>query len=313
MNFHTQINDQFPIRKTEEQKAAFRTWAVQQAAALGYTARVDSLGKKGQHNNVVISDPHSAQVIFTAHYDTPARGLFPNLMLPRNIPMFILYQFLVIGVLILIAIAAGIGVGLLTQQPDLAMIVGEAVYFALLFLMLIGPANKHNANDNTSGVAAVFALMEKLPAEQRSKAAFILWDNEEKGMLGSKAFAKEHPKLAHLALVVNLDCVGLGENIIMVVNKLARKLPAVDTLEKAMQNTAGRAFQMFRSVSWLLNSDHKSFKCGVMVCACRKAKVLGYYTPYIHTGKDTVIDGENIPYLAEGLSAFVAALPEENA
>ena len=313
MNYHTQINDQFPIRKTEEQKAAFRTWAVQQAASLGYTARVDSLGKKGQHNNVVIGDPHSAQVIFTAHYDTPARGLFPNLMLPRNIPMFILYQFLVIGVLILIAIASGIGVGLLTQQPDLAMIVGEAVYFALLFLMLIGPANRHNANDNTSGVAAVFALMEKLPAEQRSKAAFILWDNEEKGMLGSKAFAKEHPKLAHLALVVNLDCVGLGENIIMVVNKLARKLPAVDTLEKAMQNTSGRAFQMFRSVSWLLNSDHKSFKCGVMVCACRKAKVLGYYTPYIHTGKDTVIDGENIPYLAEGLSAFVAALPEENA
>lgn len=313
MNFHTQINDQFPIRKTEEQKAAFRSWAVQQAAALGYTARVDSLGRKKQHNNVVIGDPHSAQVIFTAHYDTPARGLFPNLMLPRNIPMFILYQFLVIGVLILIAIAAGIGVGLLTQQPDLAMIVGEAVYFALLFLMLIGPANKHNANDNTSGVAAVFALMEKLPAEQRSKAAFILWDNEEKGMLGSKAFAKEHPKLGHLALVVNLDCVGLGENIIMVVNKLARKLPAVDTLEKAMQNTSGRAFQLFRSVSWLLNSDHKSFKCGVMVCACRKAKVLGYYTPYIHTGKDTAIDQENIPYLAQGLSAFVAALPEENA
>lgn len=312
MNFHTYINENHPIRKTDEQKSAFRTWAVQQAASLGYTARVDSLGKKGQHNNVVIGDPHSAQVIFTAHYDTPARGLFPNLMLPRNIPMFILYQFLVIGVLILIAIAAGIGVGLLTQQPDLAMIVGEAVYFALLFLMLIGPANRHNANDNTSGVAAVFALMEKLPAEQRSKAAFILWDNEEKGMLGSKAFAKEHPKLAHLALVVNLDCVGLGENIIMVVNKLARKLPAVDTLEKAMQNTSGRAFQMFRSVSWLLNSDHKSFKCGVMVCACRKAKVLGYYTPYIHTGKDTVIDQENIPYLAEGLSAFVAALPEEN-
>lgn len=312
MNFHTYINENYPIRKTEEQKAAFRTWAVQQAAELGYTARVDSLGRKKQHNNVVIGDPHSAQVIFTAHYDTPARGLFPNLMLPRNIPMFILYQFLVIGVLILIAIAAGIGVGLLTQQPDLAMIVGEAVYFALLFLMLIGPANKHNANDNTSGVAAVFALMEKLPAEQRSKAAFILWDNEEKGMLGSKAYAKEHPKLGHLALVVNLDCVGLGENIIMVVNKLARKLPAVDTLEKAMQNTSGRAFQMFRSVSWLLNSDHKSFKCGVMVCACRKAKVLGYYTPYIHTGKDTVIDQENIPYLAEGLSAFVATLPEEN-
>ena len=313
MSFHTCINDSHPIRKTDEQKKLFRDWAVQQASALGYTARVDSLGRKGQHNNVVIGDPHSAKVIFTAHYDTPARSLFPNLMVPRNVPLFIAYQFMVIGALILISIALGIAVGALTRQPKLAMIVGEVVYFALLFMMLIGPANKHNANDNTSGVAAVFALMEKLPESVRDRAAFILWDNEEKGMLGSKAFAKEHPKLAHLSLVVNLDCVGLGEHIIMVVNKLARKLPAVDLMEKTMQQTPGRAFRMFRSLSWLMNSDHKSFKCGVMVCACREGKRLGYYTPYIHTSKDAVIDEENIPYLAQGLSAFVAALPEEEA
>lgn len=309
--------EKFPIRKTKLQKECFRNWVMDECVKLGYTAQVET---KGSSNNVVIGDADKAEAIFTAHYDTPAVMPVPNFITPCNVLVYLLYQIvLTVAIFAVSGLVAG-SLGWLAKiifgDGELAFWVGylaELVsLFGLLGLMLFGPANKNNANDNTSGVAAVFALMEKLPAEQRSKAAFILWDNEEKGMLGSKAFAKEHPKLAHLALVVNLDCVGLGENIIMVVNKLARKLPAVDTLEKAMQNTSGRAFQMFRSVSWLLNSDHKSFKCGVMVCACRKAKVLGYYTPYIHTGKDTVIDQENIPYLAEGLSAFVAALPEEN-
>ena len=307
MSILSYLNENYPIRRTDAQKKAFCDFVTER-----YGARVEETAD-GKNKNLVIGDPTRARTVCVAHYDTPARALLPNLMLPRNPVLFYAYQFLIVGILLATSFAVGLLAGTLTQQANASLIGFLLTYYFGFYLMLFAFTNKHNANDNTSGVAAVFALMEKLPAEQRSKAAFILWDNEEKGMLGSKAFAKEHPKLGHLALVVNLDCVGLGENIIMVVNKLARKLPAVDTLEKAMQNTSGRAFQMFRSVSWLLNSDHKSFKCGVMVCACRKAKVLGYYTPYIHTGKDTVIDGENIPYLAEGLSAFVAALPEENA
>ena len=120
MSFHTYINDNYPIRKTDEQKKLFRDWAVQQATSLGYTARVDSLGRKGQHNNVVIGNPHSAKVIFTAHYDTPARSLFPNLMVPRNVPLFIAYQFMVIGALIILLLCIPEGAPEANQygEPD---------------------------------------------------------------------------------------------------------------------------------------------------------------------------------------------------
>ena len=63
----------------------------------------------------------------------------------------------------------------------------NAVLIFGLWWMLDGKANRHTANDNTSGVAAVMELMARLPEEQRSKAAFILFDNEEKGMLGYSA------------------------------------------------------------------------------------------------------------------------------
>ena len=194
MDFINEIVSRFPIRKRPEQKQAFRDWALQQAAALGYSARVEALGRKQDQQNIVIGSPAEAQVIFTAHYDTPARGFLPNLMIPRNVPLFILYQMAVVGVLLVISFALAIGAGLLTRQPAVAGAVWYVVYFGLLFMMLMGPANKNNVNDNTSGVASVFALMERLPAEVRDRAAFILFDNEEKGLLGSKAYAKEHPK-----------------------------------------------------------------------------------------------------------------------
>ena len=51
-------------------------------------------------------------------------------------------------------------------------------YYALLLVMIMGPANKNNVNDNTSGVAAVLRLMESLPQEARERAAFVLFDDE---------------------------------------------------------------------------------------------------------------------------------------
>ena len=116
---------------------------------------------------------------YVAYYDTPANNVLPNIMMPRNIPLFLLYQIFVVCVLLIISFAAmalGAWIAPGTQLPMLLYLV---VYFGLLMLLMRGPANKHNANDNTSGVAAVFSLMASLPAEERRKAAFILFDNEE--------------------------------------------------------------------------------------------------------------------------------------
>ena len=65
MTILEQINEQFPIRRSAEQKEAFRTWVVAQAAEMGYQARVEE-HDKGKHRNIVIGDPEQARTIFTA-------------------------------------------------------------------------------------------------------------------------------------------------------------------------------------------------------------------------------------------------------
>ena len=70
------IDQQFPIRNNAEQKAAFRKYALAQAGAVPARAEENE-----EHTNLVFGDPAAARVIFTAHYDTPRRGLLPNLML----------------------------------------------------------------------------------------------------------------------------------------------------------------------------------------------------------------------------------------
>ena len=85
MSYLQDITARFPVRKRDEEKEAFRKWAVAQGKTLGYSARVEELAR-GRHCNVVFGSPEHAQVIYTAHYDTPARLPIPNLMTPRNIP-----------------------------------------------------------------------------------------------------------------------------------------------------------------------------------------------------------------------------------
>lgn len=301
--------ERFPVRKSGKQKEAFRQWLVsEQARALGYEARVEENGSVPTSRNVVIGDPETAEVVFTAHYDTPATIGLPNIMIPRNLPLFILYQIAVVGVMLLLALAVGLLAALAGLSPEAAYMVGWLAYMALLVMLLAGVANPHNVNDNTSGVAALLELMEKLPEEQRGKAAFIFFDNEEKGLLGSKAYAKDHQQVKYTRLIVNMDCVGAGETMLVIASKLAAQLPAYAALEEALRGHGGRAVKFFGTAGSACSSDQKSFKCGVVVVACKHRPVVGYYCAGIHTPKDTVADQGNLNFLAESLAGFVGNL-----
>ena len=306
------INEKFPIRRSDKQKEAFRKWVTAEMTAMGYRARVEE-NDKGKHHNVIAGNPESAEMTITAHYDTPACTGIPNLMIPRNWAVYYLYQILVIGGMILIALAAGLLIGAALQDQRGLLLGYFGVYMALMLLMLYGPANKHNVNDNTSGVAAVLEAMKRIPEENRSKVAFILFDNEEKGCRGSKAYAREHLQVQHTKLVVNLDCVGVGEHFIVSSPRLARNLDGYELLERVMSEDKARTAHFFSSVTTRGNSDYRSFKCGVGVSAYRMVSGVGFYTGAIHTARDTQADQGNIEYLAQALSTTAAQLPEQEA
>lgn len=293
-----------PIRKTEVQKEAFRTWAIEKSNKLGYSAKTDKIK---MHNNVIVGNPETAEVVFTAHYDTPSTMFFPNICIPKNPVLFWVYQFAVVFMIPVPCAIAAYFIGKWIGYDDLWRRVLSFTLIAQALLILFGRANKNNANDNSSGVAALFEIMERLPEERRDKAAFILFDNEEKGLKGSKAFAKAHAEIKQNKMIINLDCVGDGENIMLSANKQTREMPAFSVLDDAMKQQSGRIYHMNKLEKCIYNSDQKNFKCGIAVCACRKSKFC-YYFDKIHTNKDVVCDQKNLDFIADGLAAFVENL-----
>ncbi|MCR5611041.1 MAG: Zn-dependent exopeptidase M28 [Clostridiales bacterium] len=305
-DYLSEIDERFPIRNSKEQKEAFRKWASAEAAKAGVEVWTED---NDGHSNLVFSDVSSADVIFTAHYDTPRRALLPNLMLVSNKVLYVLYHVGVELIAVIPAVAAamlaykllGLDFNLISNRLIIVAVYG-AVCFGLFYLIMRGPANRRNRNDNTSGTAAVMTLVSSL--KDVSGAAFILFDDEEKGKKGSKAFANDHPEIKEKTLVINLDCVGNGDTYVFLAHKGAENDPGFIKLKETMEKS-GLNVRFYPCGKALMNSDQKSFDRGVGVCACMYKKNVGYYTDRIHTARDTVADPEIVLRLADALRDFV--------
>jgi len=170
-----------------------------------------------------------------------------------------------------------------------------------MWWVIDGKANRHTANDNTSGVLTLVETALALPPEHRDRVCFVFFDNEEKGMLGSAAFTKRHKKAKKETLNINFDCVSDGDFIQFFPGwAMKEKDPAMlDRIEAAFQGRGEKVVEVVRGFGFY-PSDNKAFRKGVGVCALKRKKSLGYYMDRIHTNKDTVLEEENIEILRDG-------------
>ncbi|MGM9607796.1 MAG: M28 family peptidase [Oscillospiraceae bacterium] len=301
----------FQIRKSAAQKAAFQDWLTGVLTAAGYKPRVESGGSLVKSSNVVVGDSEKAFVVYTAHYDTCAVLPVPNFITPRNFFLYLLYQILLC--IPMFALAIGAEVLLLVLWEDcpvsLAMV---AVYIVLGFCIwwiMDGPANKHTANDNTSGVATLLEIALSLPEKDRSKVAFVFFDNEEKGLLGSSQFKKAHGKRMADTLLINFDCVSEGDFIQFYPNKkLKQKEDTLCLLEQTFLSDSSKTVEVVRGFGFY-PSDQKAFPHGVGVAALHKSW-FGYWLGRIHTNRDTVFQAENIELLRRGALALAERLTD---
>lgn len=292
----------FEVRKTKQQKQAFRDAVAEYAGHLGYTVRIEQ-SKRGV-NNVIIGDPATAEYLITAHYDTPARMLLPNLLTPCNLLTYLLYQFLVIGLLAAAAVATG-WLASLVGLPGFAC--GYVMYFGLLILMMAGPANPHNANDNTSGVVTALEIARTLPENHRSKAAFVLFDLEELGLLGSAAYRKAHKAETEKQVILNLDCVGDGNSIVLFpTKKLCKDRARMEKLCAIVSRNGKKTISVCNKGFRTYPSDQKNFPYGVGIAAFRRKKGVGLYVARIHTAKDTILDETNVNILRAALTSLIS-------
>lgn len=297
------ILKEFPVRKSKAQKQAFRDAVERYAQGLGYETNVEkgSLGTR----NLVIGNPEKASYLITAHYDTCARMPVPNLITPCNFWSFMGYQ-LVIAILLLIPVGLVSGiVGYFTKNPEAGVLVADAVLLLLLWLMMAGPANKSNVNDNSSGVITVLEIAKTLQEKEREKVCFVLFDLEELGLIGSASYRSAHKKQTNEQIVLNLDCVSDGDHLMMFpTGKLKKNKEKLSSLYRACGYFGKKSLVVREKGFRVYPSDQVNFPYAVGICALRPSK-FGLYLSRIHTPKDTVMDETNINILRAALISYV--------
>ncbi len=288
------VLQEFPVRKNKKQKQAFREAVRSYGLRLGYpvTEEKAPFGAK----NILFGDPDTADFLVTAHYDTPARLPFPNFITPQNMTVYLVYQ---IGISLLLCVPAFILsflVGRATENGGFAMLAASGYLILLLWLMMCGPANKTNANDNTSGVITVLETMAALPQELRDKVCFVLFDLEEAGLIGSMSYHSKHKKRADGQIVLNADCVGDGDEVLFIPSKkLRKKHPALlEDWKEMCPKTGEKSIAIQDKGLCFFPSDQANFPLGVGIAAFRRKKGLGLYCSRIHTPKDTVCEENNV-------------------
>ena len=292
----------YQIRKTYVQKSEFIDWVSEYAHENGISMTVEESGKRIRSRNIILGDVDKARTIITAHYDTCARMLLPNFSTPGCLPLFILEQtllMLLVGLGGWFAARGGYELASTVMQHFPAGLFSAATgtmgAMLVLALMLAGPANPHTANDNTSGVLTVLMLARRM--KEKPGVAFVLFDNEEKGLFGSQAFIKAHPQAARRFLI-NLDCVGDGETMLYTGMKAGMRMPQAKRLLAAMERIAPE--YGMKTVSgdfpkWIYPSDQMLFPRGTAFAALKGKRIL--YMDRIHTAADTVLEERNVECL----------------
>ena len=266
-----------PTRMWKKEKAPFLQTCTEEFTKLGYDARVIDFSSNGiTSRNLVVGNPN-AKFLFTAHYDTPGRNGF--LMAGSKLWGVVGSQIVMLAAIFLISFVIG-----LFNVPWLGWPI------TLLMLVPFFIKNPQNHNDNTSGVLAVFRMAELLSnSPLRDQCAFVLFDHEEVGLLGSQMFAKQHNN----GTVINFDCVGAGD----VLAVMARKK------QKTMQNNM-LAFLQTRGEtpvkinSMLLgSSDHAHFKQAISLLYYKRSRLGPLYLGKAHSKRDTVCDLAKIEHV----------------
>ena len=271
---------------------------------IGYEAAIEngSLGAR----NIVIGNPETARYLVTAHYDTPAALPFPNLITPCNFWPFLGYQILITLLIFAVALVPGLLLALAGISADFASLIWLVSLYALLALMLFGPSNKHNANDNTSGVVSVLEIAKSMPENYRDQVCYVLFDLEEAGLIGSASYQKVHKKYTANQLVLNMDCVGDGKEIMMFpTKKLLQNAETMDQLRKITGSWGEKSIAIREKGFAYYPSDQKNFPYGVGIAAFNRSSWAGLYCSRIHTKKDTVLEETNVNILRAAIVSLI--------
>lgn len=303
------ILDDFQTRKTKARKSNFTSFLISELEKNEIYAKIDESGSIIKSRNIVIGDISKANVIFTAHYDTAPKLPFPNFITPKNLLFYIFYQILILLPLFIICFLVSFISMIFFENILIAYFLCAFLAFGFVYIIMFGKENKNTVNDNTSGIITLCEIMLNMTKDELATTAFVFFDNEELGLIGSSAFAKQHREEIKGKIVINFDCVSDGETIMVVVNGVARKKYG-DIITSAYSMNDDYKVKPFitKALTTFYPSDQMNFPINIAVAALKRKRFLGYYLDRIHTKHDTVFREENIRYLIKSSIKFVQLL-----
>lgn len=296
------IFDDHQVRKSVKDKLAFIE--LLRGSIPELTVQTGGFPK---NRNVIVGNVETAKVLLTAHYDTCAWLPIPNFITPKKPLLSILYSFVLIIPMAAIIYLLNLVLRLLGASFWGMYWISLLIWFGLLALMMVGPANRHTANDNTSGVITLCEIYAALSEAERPKVALVFFDNEETGLFGSSYFRKQYKKQTADKLLINFDCVSDGDHLLLAISKAARK-EYHTALRKAFVSAGEKHFLLEKAEKVYYPSDQAGFKKAIAVAALKRNRLLGYYIDRIHTHRDTAFDEENILLLRDRTLSFLKAL-----
>lgn len=303
------LADSFPVRFSSRQKEEFRTRLIDELAETGWEAEVITGGRLLRSSNVVTKN-ENADIILMAHYDTPTchpPGIqsFARLFGQSGSSMFL------IGFL---GAAFGRRLGRVIGRTMTAIGISESLGYLLGFLLLallflpMFRANRHNSNDNTSGVLTLLSIAHALKdmPELRDRVQLAFVDLEEMGLHGSRHLSSYWRKQGvnlHKRQIIVFDCVGWGD--VPLVCYTGKPGHLAHSLHKQLQVSEPKTV-----LTKLSLSDHNSFRRYGAVAVIYGNKALlgkGYYFPDVHTKRDINLNLNNISWLTEEIVEFCKA------
>lgn len=290
-----EILQHYQVRKTGKQKLAFIELLKHHFPQL--TIEESRFPKC---RNLIVGDLETAKIVLTAHYDTCARSPLPNFVSPKNPVLSILYSLVMGSPGLLLAFLISLLLLPLGLNFWAHYCIALGIYVLYTLFLIIGPANKHTANDNTSGVIVLCELLQTLNNAERAKIAFVFFDQEEIGLLGSARFRSKRKKEMKNKLLINMDCVSDGDHILIAASKNARNQYG-NVLKDCFKPTDGYSILYCDLEKVFHPSDHIGFQTAVAVTSLKHKPLLGYYMTRIHTDKDTVFEKKNIVYLCNSI------------
>ncbi len=287
-NVSQEILDTYQIRKGRKRKNEFIEFLSSKFPEL----KVEQSGKTIVSKNLILGDIEKADTIISAHYDTPAVMPFPNFIAPFNLFLTLIYSVLIVIPMFVIMFGLSFFLAKLNLPFYLILIISYAVLFVFFYLLMAGKANKHNANDNTSGIILLIEMYNAMTDIQKQKTALVFFDNEELGLIGSRAFLKSYKKIMKDKLLINADCIGVGDHLGVI------QTPSViekqgDKVEKAFSNSTLNII-LKSSKKAMYPSDQAGFPNSIALACLTQKKGFGFYLSNIHTKKDTKLEFKNI-------------------